>query len=534
MGTAGEGWLELHRLHPDGPGKPAVNGPDSSSSSALERKLVTILSADVAEYSRLMQEDEEHTLRIFRDHSQTFRALVDLYHGRIFNTAGDAILAEFTSPVEAVRCATEIQAALRTRNDQLPLTRQVRFRIGVNLGDVMVQNSDLLGDGVNVAARLQGAAAPGGICISGSVYDQIRNKLTLGFESLGERRYKNISQPVRTFSIAGAAEDAELPDAKNAPRRAGAPTKFAIAALSVLLLAGGYWGYSAFQKSGNDQSNTAQESSQASAVQAGPKDDAGSLLMQSNALLADAQRLRRPAREINALSESNVKITALALQIHELDKKPADAATAAPLNAQIKDLAATMSRSEATALARAGRLLWRDMEQPPGKIVAADADAAISAASQAKTKLDDAIAAVQNATNAAISLDAARQALTAYDGFMTAYGAAARFYIAARRSDFAALAALAHDTSDQLVTLGKVSKPWVLASRARKDAYKTLADNGTEASVLVAQLDALERDAVAASDLRKLSAALDQSATIKSRLDALLVSSNAAQSVYNQ
>ena len=108
---------------------------------------MTILSADVAEYSRLMADDEEQTLRIFREHSQTFMALVDEHHGRVFNTAGDAILAEFASPVEAVRCATEIQAALRTRNDQLQPIRQVRFRIGVNLGDVMVQNSDLLGDG---------------------------------------------------------------------------------------------------------------------------------------------------------------------------------------------------------------------------------------------------------------------------------------------------------------------------------------------------------------------------------------------------
>jgi len=212
----------------------------------LERKLVTILSADVAEYSRLMAEDEEQTLRIFRDHSETFRALVDLHHGRIFNTAGDAILAEFTSPVEAVRCATEIQAALRTRNDQFPLARQVKFRMGVNLGDVMVQNSDLLGDGVNVAARLQGAAAPGGICISGSVYDQIRNKLSLGFESQGERRFKNIPQPVRTFTVAGSDEDGGLPPSKNASGRTG--LLVTIAALLLLVLAGGYWAYSVYRQ----------------------------------------------------------------------------------------------------------------------------------------------------------------------------------------------------------------------------------------------------------------------------------------------
>ena len=138
----------------------------------LERKLATILSADVAAYSRLMAEDEEHTLQTFRGHKEVFEKLVELHRGRIFNTAGDAILAEFGSAVEAVRCATEVQAALRTRNDHLPEDRQVKFRIGVNLGDVMVQGEDLLGDGVNVAARLQSAAEPGGICIAGSVYDQ--------------------------------------------------------------------------------------------------------------------------------------------------------------------------------------------------------------------------------------------------------------------------------------------------------------------------------------------------------------------------
>src|SRR5215467_1787920 len=183
--------------------------------SVVERKLVTILSADVAEYSRLMAEDEEQTLRTFREHSQTFRALIEMHHGRIFNTAGDALLAEFTSPIEAVRCATDIQAALRTRNDPLPPARQVRFRIGVNLGDVMMQGSDLLGDGVNVAARLQSAAEPGGICISGSVYDQIRNKLSLNIESLGERRFKNIPQPVRTFTIAGTEDDRSFVPARN-------------------------------------------------------------------------------------------------------------------------------------------------------------------------------------------------------------------------------------------------------------------------------------------------------------------------------
>lgn len=209
----------------------------------LERKLATILSADVAEFSRLMGEDEEQTLRTFRGHKKVFESLVAMHRGRVFNTAGDAILAEFNSAVEAVRCATDIQTALRTRNDQLPPNRQVRFRIGVNLGDVMVQGQDLLGDGVNVAARLQTAAEPGGICISGSVHDQIRNKLSLSFQSLGERSYKNIPQPIRTFSVTEAEGGGTLPSPKP-PSSMASSAKWIAAAIVLLLLGGGYWAYS--------------------------------------------------------------------------------------------------------------------------------------------------------------------------------------------------------------------------------------------------------------------------------------------------
>lgn len=212
----------------------------------LERKLATILSADVAAYSRLMAEDEEHTLQTFRGHKEVFEKLVELHRGRIFNTAGDAILAEFGSAVEAVRCATEVQAALRTRNDHLPEDRQVKFRIGVNLGDVMVQGEDLLGDGVNVAARLQSAAEPGGICIAGSVYDQIRNKLSLSFKPLGEVSYKNIPQAVRTFAIAEAEGLGALPAPATGEnrRKHGFAMWPAIVAVLLLITAGvGLWAY---------------------------------------------------------------------------------------------------------------------------------------------------------------------------------------------------------------------------------------------------------------------------------------------------
>jgi class 3 adenylate cyclase len=210
---------------------------------SLDRKIATILSADVAEYSRLMAEDEEQTLRVFRAHRELIDQLVALHHGRIFNTAGDAVLVEFTSAVEAVRCATEIQAGLRTRNDKLEPARQVRFRIGINLGDVMVEGDDLLGDGVNVAARLQAAAEPDGICLSGSVYDQIRNKLSLSFRSMGEQNLKNIPQPVRVYSIAEGHVEATPPTPRDKRGRARAARWLGAAALIPVAIGAGYWLY---------------------------------------------------------------------------------------------------------------------------------------------------------------------------------------------------------------------------------------------------------------------------------------------------
>ena len=209
----------------------------SGTPPSLARKLATILCADVAGYSQLMGVDEERTVRIFRGHREVFESLVSLHRGRIFNTAGDALLAEFGSAVEAVRCATEIQTALSTRNGQLAPDERMLFRIGINLGDVIVQDGDLLGDGVNVAARIQTATEPGGICISGSVYDQIHNKLSLGFRLLGEESYKNIDRPVRTYTVTeGAAVTSRAP---RPLRKAPA----AIAAAILVLAGAGYWGY---------------------------------------------------------------------------------------------------------------------------------------------------------------------------------------------------------------------------------------------------------------------------------------------------
>ena len=216
--------------------------PQQTPESPLERRLATILSADVAGYSRLMGANEEGTVQALRGHRAVFDALLKQHHGRVFNTAGDAILAEFPSAVEAVRCAPEIQSALQTRNEHLPPEQKMLFRMGINLGDVVVQGGDLLGDGVNVAARIQKIAEPGGICISGSVYDQIQNKLSLRFRPLGDQSFKNIGQPIRTFTITHD-ETGALPSSLRRPtaRTVGVIAGVVIAA--AVLAGGGYWMY---------------------------------------------------------------------------------------------------------------------------------------------------------------------------------------------------------------------------------------------------------------------------------------------------
>jgi hypothetical protein len=261
---------------------------------------------------------------------------------------------------------------------------------------------------------------------------------------------------------------------------------------------------------------------------------ARSLEMQSSALLADAQRLHRPEREIQALTASNTAIAALASQLRGLGTKPDEAAKSDSLIVEMKKQAADMARSETTALERAGKLLWRDMEQRPRNIAAPNAATAIAGAAEAKTKLDDAIAAARQAKDEIGSLSATKQALAAYDGFTAAYAAAAQFYISARRSELAALDTAAHRICDKLIALGKVSEPFFLASHARKAAYRTLVENAAAAQTQVARLDEIDRGAVAANSLRKVSGALIQASTIKATLDGLLENSTAAYGVYSQ
>ncbi|MFQ5467299.1 MAG: adenylate/guanylate cyclase domain-containing protein, partial [Kiloniellaceae bacterium] len=148
-----------------------------------------------------MDVDEEATLRTLKARRQIIDGLVTRYSGRVFGSAGDSVIAEFFSPVEAVRCAVEIQQNLEKSNADLPEDRLMRFRIGINLGDVMVEGDDLLGDGVNVASRLEGLADTGGICISGTVYDQVAGKISQAFEFMGEQTLKNIEGLVRAYRV---------------------------------------------------------------------------------------------------------------------------------------------------------------------------------------------------------------------------------------------------------------------------------------------------------------------------------------------
>ncbi len=167
----------------------------------VKRRLTSILCADVKSYSRLMENDETRTIGTLRQYRAAMDALVERHEGRTINTWGDAVIAEFSSVVEAVQCAIEVQRELSVRNRELPEAEQMWFRIGINLGDVMVENDDLYGEGVNIAARLQELAEPGGILISGTVYDLVRNKLSVGFEHLGQQAVKNVTEPVISYRI---------------------------------------------------------------------------------------------------------------------------------------------------------------------------------------------------------------------------------------------------------------------------------------------------------------------------------------------
>src|SRR5690348_10025245 len=169
--------------------------------SSRKRKLAAILHADVVGFSRLMGEDEAGTHQALGDLRRAVDPLIAAHDGRTVGTAGDSLLADFSSVVDALSCAVEMQVAARSINDPIPVDRRLELRIGVNLGDIIVDGDDIFGDGVNVAARLEALSDPGGICISRTVRDQIRDKLAYAFEDLGEQAVKNIARPVRAYAL---------------------------------------------------------------------------------------------------------------------------------------------------------------------------------------------------------------------------------------------------------------------------------------------------------------------------------------------
>jgi class 3 adenylate cyclase len=261
----------------------------------MKRKIAAIFAADIAGYSRLVAEDEEETLRRLASYRQVTDDFIAKGGGRIFNTAGDAVLAEFPSAVEAVRCAIDIQESLRTRNMAYPPSRQMAFRIGITIGDVVERDGDLLGDGVNIAARLEGLAEVGGICISRAVHEQVANKLSVQFADIGAQEVKNIPTPVHAYMVAMCREDGTYatPQVKK-PAKAQGPAQpnwmWPVAVTVVSLAAIGVGGFLYFTKLETSASKVVASSSTASpapsAVAAAPAAPAPAAIAASPAAAA--------------------------------------------------------------------------------------------------------------------------------------------------------------------------------------------------------------------------------------------------------
>ncbi|PHQ67233.1 MAG: adenylate cyclase [Sneathiella sp.] len=184
--------------------------------SRQDRKLTTILCADIAGYSRLMNGDESRTLDRLKETRRIFSDFLAQYSGRLVNMTGDGIVADFASVVNAVQCAVEFQNSINEDNKNIPSDDKMLFRVGLNLGDVIIEGDDIFGEGVNVASRLEALAPVGGICISGSVFDQVKNKLPRSFEFLGNKTVKNIAEPVAVYALSLTDEPQNLSTAKAA------------------------------------------------------------------------------------------------------------------------------------------------------------------------------------------------------------------------------------------------------------------------------------------------------------------------------
>src|SRR5882724_5854305 len=223
-------------------GHPLVRA-SAMATVSMDRKLAALLSADVTGYSRLMGENEEATVHTLMTYRQVMSALIGEHRGRVVDSPGDNLLAEFASVVDAVQSAVAIQQEIRARNGELPLDRRMEFRIGINLGDVIVEGERIYGDGVNIAARLEGLAEPGGICISGTAYDQVEGKLALAYAFAGERPVRNIAKPVRVYRVHMDSEGRASQVHARKRERFQLQRRAATFAVALLILAGGVTGW---------------------------------------------------------------------------------------------------------------------------------------------------------------------------------------------------------------------------------------------------------------------------------------------------
>jgi class 3 adenylate cyclase len=312
------------------------------SVNPVKRKLAAILAADAVGYSRMMAADEEGTMKILSAHRSVIDGIIQFHEGRIISTAGDSVLAEFASPTQAVRCAVEIQDALKTRNDALPEERRMHFRIGVNLGDVMVKGDDLLGDGVNVAARLEGIAEPGNIYVSSSVYDQIAGKLDLAFVDLGEQELKNIDRPIRTYRV----ERGEGRRAKGPARKAGRGAGAWVGAAAVVVAVGAAAWYAAQHSQGRkDEEAKARASAETELAKA--RSEAEEARKAAAAATSSAEAAKR------ALEEQRIAETRARAQAELASARAEAEATRRKAQAELASAEEARRAAEAASRARA-------------------------------------------------------------------------------------------------------------------------------------------------------------------------------------
>jgi class 3 adenylate cyclase len=357
---------------------------------SVKRRLTCILAADAVGYSQQMGQDEEGTIRVLAAHRAVIDGIITFHGGRIISTAGDSVLAEFSSVVEAVRCAVEIQEALKTRNDALPDKSQMHFRVGVNLGDVVVKNDDLLGDGVNVAARLEAIAEPGGICISSSVYDQITGKLDLGFQDIGEQTLKNISRPIRVYRVSGTGVPQRSARPPLLARRARESFNWAIGAAAVVAIAGVVaWQAGWLRFGATDRGSPT--SAAGPVVTPAPNASPSQTDTDTQRLRADAEALKKQAEAEFARARSDAE------GVHAAKTK-ADAEVAANrLRAQAQadaarirgeaEAAASRTKSDAEAQAVTAARALRNAESKPGDTfpIASTTSAAVDRTARAPT-----------------------------------------------------------------------------------------------------------------------------------------------------